>query len=174
MATRIILSNLNTQQKKAVKSIDSPLLILAGAGSGKTRVITHKYAYLLSSSKLKPSDILTVTFTNKAAGEMKERICRMVHCDMDKNWIGTFHSQCNKILKREIHRLGYKNDFIIYDNHDACNLIKHILKELKIYEALYKGVASRISALKSSLLTADEFVASDDSFGFDEKLARVY
>jgi DNA helicase-2/ATP-dependent DNA helicase PcrA len=169
-----ILSDLNPQQKKAVKCTDSPLLVLAGAGSGKTRVITHKYAYLVSGGKLKPSDILAVTFTNKAAGEMKKRIKDLVPCDMDGNWIGTFHSQCNRILRKEIHRLGYKNDFVIYDSNDTCRLIKHILKELKIYEALYKGVASRISMLKSSLMTPDEFVSSGDSFGFDEKLARVY
>ncbi len=174
MAKDSILSDLNTQQKKAVKCIDSPLLVLAGAGSGKTRVITHKYAYLISDVKLKPSEILAVTFTNRAAGEMKRRINDLVPCEMNDSWIGTFHSQCNKILRKEIHRLGYKNDFVIYDSSDTCRLIKHLLKELKIYEALYKGVASRISMLKSSLMTPEEFVSSDDSFGFDEKLARVY
>jgi DNA helicase-2/ATP-dependent DNA helicase PcrA len=174
MVKDTILSDLNPHQKKAVKCNDSPLLVLAGAGSGKTRVVTHKYAYLVSNKKMKPSDILAVTFTNKAAGEMVERIGRLVSDDVNNSWIGTFHSQCNKILRKEIHNLGYKNDYVIYDNHDTCSLIKHILKELKIYEALYKGVASRISMLKSSLLTPDEFVSSGDSFGFDEKLARVY
>ncbi|UCG79380.1 MAG: UvrD-helicase domain-containing protein [Nitrospirota bacterium] len=174
MATDTILSDLNKQQKAAVKCIDSPLLVLAGAGSGKTRVITRKYAYLVSEKKMKPSELLAVTFTNKAASEMRERISELVQCDMDDSWIGTFHSQCSKILRKEIHNLGYKNDFVIYDTHDTCNLIKHLLKELKIYEALYKGVASRISMLKSALLTPDEFVSSGDSFGFDEKLARVY
>lgn len=174
MMKNTILSTLNQQQKKAVQCNNYPLLVLAGAGSGKTRVITHKYAYLVSDKKLKPTDILAVTFTNKAAHEMKERISKLVTCDMNKSWIGTFHSQCNKILRKDIHNLGYKNDFVIYDKHDSCNLIKYILKELKMYEALYRGVASRISALKSTLLTPDEFVSSGDSFGFDEKLARVY
>jgi DNA helicase-2/ATP-dependent DNA helicase PcrA len=174
MIKESFLSELNPQQKEAVLCNDSPLLVLAGAGSGKTRVITYKYAYLSSKKNLKPSQILAVTFTNKAASEMKERIAKLASGDLSNSYIGTFHSQCNAILRKEIGKLGFKNDFVIYDDHDTCNLIKLILKELKLYEALYKGVASRISSLKASLITPEMFVSSGDSFGFDEKLARVY
>lgn len=174
MARDVLLEELNPQQKEAILYSKGPLLVLAGAGSGKTRVITHKFAYLAKKKKYRPSSIFTVTFTNKAANEMKERISRFVDHDMRQSWIGTFHSQCNKILRREIKALGYKPDFSIYDEDDQCNLIRHILKELKIYEALYKGVASRISILKSSLISPEEFLSQGDGFSFDEKLGRVY
>lgn len=174
MAKDVLLEELNPQQKEAILYSKGPLLVLAGAGSGKTRVITHKFAYLVKKKQYHISNIFTVTFTNKAANEMKERICQFLGQDLKQAWIGTFHSQCNKILRKEIKALGYKPDFSIYDEDDHCNLIRHILKELKIYEALYKGVASRISMLKSSLISPEEFLSKGDGFSFDEKLGRVY
>src|SRR5271169_107153 len=174
MAKDVLLEELNPQQKEAILHSKGPLLVLAGAGSGKTRVIVHTFAYLLKKKKLSPSSIFTVTFTNRAADEMKARICQCIEDDIKNAWIGTFHSQCNKILRKEIKALGYKPDFTIYDEDDECNLIRHILKEFNIYEALYKGVASRISILKSSLITPEEFLSQGDGFSFDEKLGRVY
>ena len=105
---------------------------------------------------------------------MKERINGLLDKDCNGSWIGTFHSQCNRILRKEIKALGYNNNFSIYDEDDQCNLVRHILKEFKMYEALYKGIVSRISFLKSSLIGPEEFLSSGDGFGFDEKLAKVY
>ena len=168
------MQDLNPQQKEALEYMDGPLLVLAGAGSGKTKVITHKFAYLVKSQKFSPESILTVTFTNKAAREMSDRIRPLVSKDMKSAWIGTLHSQCGRILRKEIKSIGYGNDFSIYDEDDRCNLIRHILKEFKIYEALYKGVSSRINFLKASLVSAEDFLSSGDGYGFDEKLAKVY
>jgi DNA helicase-2/ATP-dependent DNA helicase PcrA len=168
------MHDLNPQQKEALAYIDSPLLVFAGAGSGKTRVIAHKFSYLNKVKKFSRDSILTVTFTNKAADEMKDRIGRLLDKDLNGAWIGTFHSQCNRILRKEIKALGYNSNFSIYDEDDQCNLIRHILKEFKMYEALYKGIVSRISILKSSLVSPEEFLSSGDGFGFDEKLAKVY
>ncbi|NOX20262.1 MAG: UvrD-helicase domain-containing protein, partial [Nitrospirae bacterium] len=169
MNTKSLIDQLNPQQKEALLHTKGPLLILAGAGSGKTRVITHKFAYLLKEKKLSSSSILAVTFTNKAAEEMKSRICSLLSCELNNTWIGTFHSQCNRILRSEIKALKYDPDFVIYDETDQHSLIRHILKELNIYEALYKGVASRISNLKASMITPEEFISSGDGYGFDEK-----
>lgn len=174
MSKDIILGGLNPQQKDAVLHTGSPLLVLAGAGSGKTRVITHKFAYLVKSKKLSQSSILTVTFTNKAADEMKGRIAKIIGRELNDSWIGTFHSQCNRILRNEIKALGYNSNFVIYDEDDQCNLIRHILKEFNIYEAMYKGVVSRISSLKSSLTSPSKFLSKTSGFGFDEKLAKIY
>lgn len=174
MAKEVLLEDLNPQQREAILHSKGPLLVLAGAGSGKTRVITQKFAYLIKKKNLSQHSIFTVTFTNKAADEMKERIARFVDGDMKSSWIGTFHSQCNKILRREIKALGFKTDFSIYDEDDQCNLVRHILKEFNMYEALYKGVASRISILKASLISPEEFLSQGDGFSFDEKLGRVY
>jgi len=168
------MHDLNPQQKEALRHSSGPLLVFAGAGSGKTKVIAHKYSYLLKTKKLHPDSIFTVTFTNKAADEMKERITSLLEKDMHSAWIGTFHSQCNRILRQEIHSLDYKNDFSIYDEDDRCSLVRHILKDFKIYEALYKGIVSRISYLKASLINPEEFLSTGDGFGFDEKLAKVY
>ena len=168
------MHDLNPQQKEALRHSSGPLLVFAGAGSGKTKVIAHKYSYLLKTKKLRPDSIFTVTFTNKAADEMKERITALLEKDMHSAWIGTFHSQCNRILRQEIHSLDYKNNFSIYDEDDRCSLVRHILKDFKIYEALYKGIVSRISYLKASLINPEEFLSTGDGFGFDEKLAKVY
>jgi DNA helicase-2/ATP-dependent DNA helicase PcrA len=174
MSKEMPMHDLNPQQKEALTHIDSPLLIFAGAGSGKTRVIAHKFSYLARTRKFPHDSILTVTFTNKAADEMRERISGLIDKSMHAAWIGTFHSQCSRILRREISALGYSNSFSIYDDDDQCNLVRHILKEFKIHEALFKGIVSRISLLKSSLVGPDEFLSSGDGFGFDEKLAKVY
>ncbi len=170
----MFLDNLNPEQKEALLHCKGPLLVLAGAGSGKTRVITYKFAYLVKNKKLSPTSIFTVTFTNKAADEMKSRIRDILKVDCTNYWIGTFHSQCRRILRQEIKTIGYSPDFCIYDEEDQCHLIRQILKEFKMYEALYKGVASRISYLKASLITPEDFLASGDSYGFDERLARIY
>jgi len=169
-----VMQDLNPQQREALKHTNGPLLVLAGAGSGKTKVITHKYAYLVKTNKVPPESIMAVTFTNKAANEMKERIKGLTDRDLKSSWIGTLHSQCGKILRKDIKHLGYSSDFSIYDEDDRCNLIRHILKELKIYEALYKGVSSRINFLKASLVGPEDFLSAGDGFGFDEKLAKVY
>lgn len=174
MAKDALLKDLNPEQREAITYSNGPLLVLAGAGSGKTRVITYKFSYLVKKKKYNPLSLFSVTFTNKAADEMKTRICHFLENDLKGAWIGTFHSLCNKILRKEINLLGYKPDFSIYDEDDQCNLIKHILKEMKIYEALYKGVAAKISILKSSLISPTDFLSQGDSFSFDEKLGRVY
>ncbi|TNF52515.1 DUF3553 domain-containing protein [bacterium] len=154
-----------------------PLLVLAGAGSGKTRVITHRFAHLSSKPKISPSSILCMTFTNKAAREMRERIGKLLGKKMKGAWIGTFHALSNRILRKEIEHLGFARDFVIYDDHDSCSLIRSILKEFKIHEALYKGIASKINSLKASLIGPEEFLTitnKEDRYGFDEKFARVY
>ena len=125
----MILDDLNEQQKEAVLYDQSPLLILAGAGSGKTRVITHKIAWLISRGVF-PSKILAVTFTNKAAGEMKERISRLVpSIDIRNAWVGTFHSISLRILRRYPEKAGLENNFIIYDRDDQLALVKDLAKE---------------------------------------------
>ena len=174
MSKESLLEDLNPQQREALLYIEGPLLILAGAGSGKTRVISHKFSYLIKAKKYPPKSIFTVTFTNKAAREMRERICALSGEEMNGLWLGTFHSQCCRILRREITHIGFRPDFTIYDEDDQCNLIRHILRELSIHEALYKGVAARISSLKSSLTGPEEFLSKGDGYGFDEKLAKVY
>ncbi len=174
MAKEVLLEDTNSLQREAILHTKGPLLVLAGAGSGKTRVITCKFAHLVKKKKFVPASIFTVTFSHKTADEMRERISQLTESDVRNTWIGTFHSQCNRILRKEIKALGYKSDFSIYDEDDQCNLIRHILKELNIYEALYKGVSSRIGILKASLISPEEFLSQGDGFSFDEKLGRVY
>jgi len=174
MTKNTLLNDLNHQQKEAVTHSSGPLLVLAGAGSGKTKVITHRFAYLNAAHKVSPSSILAMTFTNKAAGEMKERIEDFTGKSTKGLWIGTFHSLAAKILRKEIENLGFRKEFCIYDDDDSGNLIRSILKEFKIHEALYKGILSKISSLKASLRGPDELLANEDSYGFDEKFTRVY
>ncbi len=174
MTKKALLSDLNPQQKEAVSHLDGPLLILAGAGSGKTKVITHRFAYLTTAQKIAPTSILAMTFTNKAANEMKGRIESLTGKSTDGLWIGTFHSLSARILRRDIDKLGYRNDFCIYDDRDSGQLVRSILKEFKIHEALYKGILSKISSLKAAMIGPDDILANEDSYGFDEKFARVY
>ena len=174
MIKDVLTENLNPQQKEAILYSEGPMLVLAGAGSGKTRVIAHKYAFIARKKKIPPSSIFTVTFTNKAADEMKERINGFVSRKIHQPWIGTFHSLCNRILRREISVLGFKNDFSIYDEDERSALIRQILRDFNIHEALYKGVNTKISLLKSALILPEEFISRNDGFSFDEKLGRVY
>jgi DNA helicase-2/ATP-dependent DNA helicase PcrA len=174
MTKQSLISGLNSHQKDAVLHTNGPLLVLAGAGSGKTKVLTHRFAYLTAAEKVAPTSILAMTFTNKAAKEMKERIAAITKKHTKGLWIGTFHSLSARILRKEIDNLGYSNDFCIYDEGDSGNLVRSILKEFKIHEALYRGIASKISSLKAALIGPDELLANEDSYGFDEKFARVY
>jgi DNA helicase-2/ATP-dependent DNA helicase PcrA len=169
-----LMQDLNPQQREALMHTNGPLLILAGAGSGKTRLVTHKFAYYVKAQKTPLESLLALTFTNRAADEMKATIRHLTDRDVTNSWIGTMHSQCSRILRKEIKLLNYGTDFSIYDEDDRCSLVRHILKEFKIYEALYKGVSSRITFLKASLIGPEEFLSSGDGFGFDEKLAKVY
>jgi DNA helicase-2/ATP-dependent DNA helicase PcrA len=169
-----LMQDLNPQQREALKHIEGPLLVIAGVGSGKTKIITHKYAYCVKVQKAPSESILTITFTNKAAEQMKERVRSLIEKDLTDPWIGTLHSLCGRVLRKDIKLLGYGTDFSIYDEDDRCSLVRHILKECKIYEALYKGVSSRINFLKASLIGPEEFLSAGDGFGFDEKLAKVY
>ena len=125
-------NHLNDKQKEAVKLIGFPVLLFAGAGSGKTRVLTEKIAYLVSEIGVPPEHILAVTFTNKAANEMKQRVQKLVGYDISKMTIGTFHSVCAGILRKHIHLLGYDNNFTIYDQTDSKQLIKNVIKELDL------------------------------------------
>lgn len=176
MNKQACLKDLNQQQKDAVLHTKGPLIILAGAGSGKTKVITYRFFYLSSILKVPPTSILAMTFTNKAAEEMKERVKKLMGKNLKGLWIGTFHALSNRILRKEIENLGFQRDFAIYDEDDSGNLIRSILKEFRIHEALYKGITSKINSLKASLIGPKEFLTltSEDSYGFDEKFSRVY
>ena len=133
-----IYDSLNEQQQEAVYHTDGPLLILAGAGSGKTRVLTHRIAYLMEENKVNSWNILAITFTNKAAGEMRERVDKLVGFGSESIWVSTFHSTCVRILRRHIDRLGYDNHFTIYDSDDQKTLMKEICKSLNIDTKVYK------------------------------------
>lgn len=157
-----ILNSLNPGQREAVLHCDGPSLVIAGAGSGKTRVLTTKIAYLLHRG-LHPSTILALTFTNKAAKEMKERIGKMVgQTTASRLWMGTFHSIFSRILRAEAEHIGFSSDFTIYDSADTKNLLKTIVKEMKLDDKVYKpnAVYSRISAAKNALYTPGMYAAS--------------
>ena len=127
-----LLEELNPEQKKAVENTEGPCLVIAGAGSGKTKVLTYKIAYLMQEKQVKPWNILAITFTNKAANEMKERVQKLVGEATNDIWLGTFHSICVRILRKFIDRLGFDTSFVIFDTSDQKTLIKNCLKELNI------------------------------------------
>ena len=125
-----IYDTLNEPQKQGAFTVDGPVLILAGAGSGKTRVLTHRIAYLIDEMGVNPWNILAITFTNKAAGEMRERVDKLIGMGAEQVWVATFHSTCVRILRRYIDRIGYDNHFTIYDADDQKTLMKAIMKKL--------------------------------------------
>jgi len=175
------LKDLNDVQHKAVTSINGPSLVIAGAGSGKTRVLTYRIAYLLSKGN-DPRSILSLTFTNKAAKEMKERIGQLVGFEVARKlWMGTFHSIFSKILRREADKLGYSSNFTIYDTQDSKSLVKSIIKEMKLDDQTYKvnEVYGRISSSKNNLVTARAYVTNDqimkiDAMNRKPKIADIY
>ena len=153
-----IVSGLNPEQRKAVQHTEGPLLVLAGAGSGKTRMLTHRIAWLIETGKARPWEILAVTFTNKAAREMRERVYALLDDETRGVWVATFHSTCVRILRRDISQLGYESNFAIYDQADSLHLVKRVLRSLKINEKAYPpaGVRAQIDRLKNrGLLPAD-------------------
>ena len=171
-----ILEGLNKEQYQAVINTEGPNLIIAGAGSGKTKVLTHKIAYLISQKNIKPWSILAITFTNKAANEMKTRIETIVGDEAKEMWIGTFHSICVKILRRYIDRIGYQKSFIIFDTSDQKSLIKQCLKQLNIDDKLFtdRGVLSEISNAKNEMLTPVQYMARANGEHRKEKIAEIY
>lgn len=171
-----ILEGLNPEQEKAVKHFKGPLLILAGAGSGKTRVLTHRIAYLISEYNVNPWNILALTFTNKAAGEMRERVDSIVGAGADDIWVSTFHSTCVRILRRYIEALGYSRSFTIYDGDDQRTLMRDILKYLQLDPKKYKerAVLSAISSAKDELITPEQYELRAQGDFLKETYARCY
>ena len=154
-----LYENLNPQQKEAVCHTDGPLLILAGAGSGKTRVLTHRIAYLIEEKGVNPWNIMAITFTNKAAEEMRERVDKIVGFGSESIWVTTFHSTCVRILRRYIDRLGFDHRFTIYDTDDQKTLVKDICKRLQLDPKLYRerSLLAQISHAKDQMMTPEEF-----------------
>lgn len=170
------LQGLNDKQKEAVLHTEGPLLIMAGAGSGKTRVVTHKIAYLLEEKNVFPGNILAITFTNKAADEMKTRVADLLDVDVDKMWMGTFHSICVRILRRDIDKIGYTRSFTIYDRDDQVTLIRECIKEQNLDKDMYKegGVLARISAFKDSEVDPDEFINANYKDYRERNIGELY
>ena len=171
-----IYDTLNEQQKEAVLHTEGPLLILAGAGSGKTRVLTHRIAYLIEEQGVNPWNILAITFTNKAAGEMRERVDKLVGFGAESIWVSTFHSTCVRILRRHIDLLGYDNNFTIYDSDDQKTLMKDVCKLLQIDTKIFKerALLGTISHAKDELITPEEFRIRAEGDFSQKKIAEVY
>ena len=171
-----LLEGLNPEQKAAVLHTEGPLLVLAGAGSGKTRVLTHRIAYLVGEKGVRPWNILAITFTNKAASEMKERIEKLIGPEASNIWVGTFHACCVRILRREIVRLGYDSNFVIYDTDDQQSLIKSCLEQLKINEKNFppRSVLHEIGRAKDELLGPQEYKRLYNSDYRLSKIAAIY
>ena len=170
------LEMLNTPQREAVCHTEGPLLILAGAGSGKTRVLTHRIAYLIEEMGVNPWNILAITFTNKAAGEMRERVDRIVGYGAESIWVSTFHSTCVRILRRYIDRLGYDTNFTIYDTDDQKTLMKDICKYLQIDTKVFRerNLLAAISSAKNEMISTEEYrLRAEGDYG-RRKIASVY
>lgn len=165
---------LNPMQREAVFTTEGPLLVLAGAGSGKTRALTHRVAYLIEEKGVKPWNILAITFTNKAAGEMRDRVNSLVEYGADSVWVSTFHSLCVRILRRFIENIGYTTDFSIYDSDDTKTLMKQIFKDLEVNTKVLKerGVLGVISSAKNEMISPEEFMLSAKAEG-DSRLKRI-
>ena len=171
-----ILKGLNDKQYEAVVNTEGPCLVIAGAGSGKTKVLTHKIAYLIGEKGVHPWDILAITFTNKAANEMKERIEGLVGEAAKDIWMGTFHSICVRILRRFIDRIGFDSSFIIFDTSDQKTLVKGCLKDLAIDDKMFtdRAVLSEISNAKNEMLEPEQYQARANGDFRKEKIASVY
>ncbi len=171
-----IYESLNPMQREAVLSTEGPLLVLAGAGSGKTRVLTHRVAYLIGEKGVSPWNIMAITFTNKAAGEMRERVDRLVEHGAEAVWVSTFHSSCVRILRRHITYLGYDTNFTIYDGDDQKTLMKQVLKTLEMDPKQYRerAVLAKISSAKDKLLTPDEMEKQAGADYRARQEARIY
>ncbi len=170
-----ILAALNPAQREAVEAIEGPVLILAGPGSGKTKVITHRIAYLLKSCGVSPHNIMAVTFTNKAASEMKDRLGQLLGQAVEALTLGTFHAICARILRREGKAIGLDSSFVIYDEEDQLSLMKQALEELNLDSKQYapRALRSAISAAKSRLINPDDYAQRVSSY-FEEIVHRVY
>jgi superfamily I DNA/RNA helicase len=169
------LEGLNEPQREAVLHTEGPLLVIAGAGSGKTRVLTHRVAHLIRAHGVKPNEILAITFTNKAAGEMRERLERMLGRVARAIWILTFHAACGRMLRREAERLGYRSNFTIYDQADQVRVVKACLEELGRDPKRFtpRGIHAQISNAKNQLIGPDEYLRRVSSF-YDQTVAEVY
>jgi DNA helicase-2/ATP-dependent DNA helicase PcrA len=174
-ASHSLLDGLNPQQRAAVTHAGGPLLIVAGAGSGKTRVLTHRIGYLLAERDVHPSEILAITFTNKAAGEMAARVAALVGPQARAMWVMTFHSACVRILRREAQRFGYPSNFSIYDAADSQRLMALVCRELELDARQYppKAMAAQVSTLKNELIDYETFAARAES-SRDRALAEAY
>jgi DNA helicase-2/ATP-dependent DNA helicase PcrA len=175
------LDTLNEPQREGVITTKGPCMLIAGAGSGKTRVLTYRIAYLIQKEQVDPFSIMALTFTNKAAREMRERIEKVVGHDAKNLWMGTFHSVFSRILRAEAHHLGYTNDFTIYDADDSKSLIRTIIKEMGLDDTVYKvnTVFSRISAAKNRLISAADYLMNaelmaDDAANMRPEIGRIY
>lgn len=169
----IINKDLSENQKKAVLHIEGPLLVFAGAGSGKTKTLTYRVAYLIEELKVKPDNILAVTFTNKASEEMKERIKNLLNKDINLFWIGTFHSMCSRILRKEIVYLGYNKNFTILDEDDSLKIIDEAIKNLDFQKNYFQSreIYNKISYIKSRGLFVEDYIPKD---GYDEALKKIF
>lgn len=171
-----IYDTLNREQKEAVFHTEGPLLLLAGAGSGKTRCLTHRIAYLIDEMGIKPWNILAITFTNKAAGEMRERVNQLVDYGADQVWVSTFHSMCVRILRRHIDRIGFANEFTIYDTDDQKTVMKNICKRLDVNTKIYKerALLGAISSAKDELIGVSEYALNAANDMNQRTYAMVY
>ncbi len=170
-----LVSGLNPEQARAVKHTEGPLLIMAGAGSGKTRVLTHRVAYLMAAKQVAPWNILAITFTNKAAREMRDRIGRLVGGVANDIWVSTFHSMCVRMLRRDIDQLGYDRNFTILDSSDQQSAIKLVLKEQNLDPKKWdpRSMLTIISSQKNELRSA-EFYASIVTSPYEKTVAEIY
>ncbi|MCJ7840988.1 DNA helicase PcrA [Lederbergia sp. NSJ-179] len=175
LSTTRLLGGLNPEQKEAVKTTEGPLLIMAGAGSGKTRVLTHRVAYLMVEKEVSPYNILAITFTNKAAREMKERIGNIMGGTAEEVWISTFHSMCVRILRRNIDRLGYNRNFTILDSTDQLSVVKNVTKDLNIDSKKFdpRAVLGAISSSKNELVTTKEYEKTAAGF-YAQTVSKIY
>ncbi len=171
-----LLEGLNDKQQEAVLKTEGPCLVIAGAGSGKTKVLTHKIAYIIREKNIQPWNILAITFTNKAANEMKERIGGLIGEGINDMWVGTFHSICLRILRKFIDRVGYNSDFLIFDASDQKTLVKECLKELNLDDKIFtdRGVLSEISNAKNEMLTPTQYKLRANGEYRREKISEVY
>jgi DNA helicase-2/ATP-dependent DNA helicase PcrA len=169
------LAALNPAQREAVLTTEGPLLVIAGAGSGKTRVLTYRVAHLITAHGVQPNEILAITFTNKAAGEMRTRLERLLGATARRIWILTFHAACGRILRREAERLGYRSTFTIYDQADQVRLVKACLEELDRDPKRFvpRGIHAQISNAKNQLVSPEEYLRRVSSF-YDQTVADVY